>query len=393
MPDSETGVPRHPTALTGDHASLECKSDNVTPPTTTAGVSESADDQTGSTDVLQRTMPDLKTKSGADKSDASDSINGENIDDRFELVDTRQQEDCQSADDDKSSSTTDTKRDIIGADDPDDANDSESTCLRRSRRRNVFRPLCVDCGADCSAIWTRVSTQLLLCHTCATIRDTSTSTTSSSNHHHQQQHQGVENRVEVEEGLVEVEGSMRRLRRCVRNQRRQPVSAVNPASARGRGRRTILKKTPIKCPDAVATTITTEFLFHKGVYYQIGDIVSLLSLQRRVYYAQIRGLLQDQYMEKSAVITWLIPTTSSPPPERTFDPATYVIGPDEDLPRRLDCMQFVCRAPSDYFKLRNAPYPTAAPHLSARGARFVYTRLGPVAVRHGDSRAHDVESE
>lgn len=29
-----------------------------------------------------------------------------------------------------------------------------------------------------------------------------------------------------------------------------------------------------------------------------------------IYYAQIRGLLTDQYCEKSAAITWLLPTTS-----------------------------------------------------------------------------------
>lgn len=45
-----------------------------------------------------------------------------------------------------------------------------------------------------------------------------------------------------------------------------------------------------------------------------------------VYYAQIRGLLTDQYCEKSAVITWLLPTEESPPPNERFDPATYVIG-------------------------------------------------------------------
>ena len=33
------------------------------------------------------------------------------------------------------------------------------------------------------------------------------------------------------------------------------------------------------------------------------------------FYAQLRGFLTDQYCEKSAVITWLLPTTNSPPPE------------------------------------------------------------------------------
>lgn len=44
------------------------------------------------------------------------------------------------------------------------------------------------------------------------------------------------------------------------------------------------------------------------------------------YFAQVRGLLQDQYCEKSAVLTWLLPTIYSPPPSEKFDPATYIIG-------------------------------------------------------------------
>ena len=44
------------------------------------------------------------------------------------------------------------------------------------------------------------------------------------------------------------------------------------------------------------------------------------------FYCQIRGMLQDQYCEKSVVITWLLPTVHSPSPNEKFDPATYIIG-------------------------------------------------------------------
>ena len=60
------------------------------------------------------------------------------------------------------------------------------------------------------------------------------------------------------------------------------------------------------------------------MYWQTGDVVSLIDVEGGVYYAQIRGFLQDQYCQKSAVITWLIPTTSSP--KDRFDPSTYVLG-------------------------------------------------------------------
>lgn len=59
---------------------------------------------------------------------------------------------------------------------------------------------------------------------------------------------------------------------------------------------------------------------------QIGDIVSLMDHKEDLYYAQIRGLLIDAYCEKSAIITWLIPTKSSPSPNERFDASTYLIG-------------------------------------------------------------------
>lgn len=48
--------------------------------------------------------------------------------------------------------------------------------------------------------------------------------------------------------------------------------------------------------------------------------------KRNIYYAQIRGLLVDNYCEKSAYLTWLIPTQASPDPHDGFDPASYLIG-------------------------------------------------------------------
>lgn len=52
----------------------------------------------------------------------------------------------------------------------------------------------------------------------------------------------------------------------------------------------------------------------------------MLDMDGGTYYAQIRGFMTDQYCEKSAVVTWLLPTKASPPPEEKFDPATYIIG-------------------------------------------------------------------
>lgn len=67
---------------------------------------------------------------------------------------------------------------------------------------------------------------------------------------------------------------------------------------------------PVKAPTATATPVTSNFVFYKGTYFQVGDVVSMQDVDGGVYYAQIRGLLTDQYCEKSAAVTWLLPTTA-----------------------------------------------------------------------------------
>lgn len=119
-------------------------------------------------------------------------------------------------------------------------------------------------------------------------------------------------------------------------------------------------------------TISSNFF--QGQYYSKGDIVSVVDIEGGVYYAQLKGFLTDQYCEKSGIITWLLPTTNSPAPESGFDPATYVIGPEEDLPRKLDYFTFVMHAPDDYFYYKNAPYPT---NQVIADQEFVMSRMGP----------------
>lgn len=61
----------------------------------------------------------------------------------------------------------------------------------------------------------------------------------------------------------------------------------------------------------------------QGILYQAGDIVSIEDIEGDLYYAQLRGFVQDQYAQKSAVITWLIPVVARP---THFDPALFVPG-------------------------------------------------------------------
>nr|AGG55007.1 GATA zinc finger domain containing protein 1 [Heliothis virescens] len=154
-----------------------------------------------------------------------------------------------------------------------------------------------------------------------------------------------------------------------------PAPAKGPGT-RGRGRRSIFKRQPLKAPTATATVVTSDSIFYNGSYMQVGDIVSMTDIDGGTYYAQIRGFLTDQYCEKSAVVTWLLPTKASPPPEQCFDPATYIIGPEEELPRKLEVMEFVMHAPSDYYKASNTPYPLTDNEVN-NYTGFIWTSLEP----------------
>ncbi|KXJ28303.1 GATA zinc finger domain-containing protein 1 [Exaiptasia diaphana] len=129
---------------------------------------------------------------------------------------------------------------------------------------------------------------------------------------------------------------------------------------RERGRRTIhkIKRKPYKSPDGVATVVASDRLYFKNVLYQVGDVVSVEDIDGDIYFAQIRGFLQDEFAQKSAVITWLIPTVSNP---SHFDPAIFLPGPEEDVPRPMECLEFVCRAPSDLFKAHRDHSPFVVP--------------------------------
>ncbi|UYV62995.1 GATAD1 [Cordylochernes scorpioides] len=109
----------------------------------------------------------------------------------------------------------------------------------------------------------------------------------------------------------------------------------------------------------------------QGLHYRVGDIVSLQDEEDgALYFAQVRGLLEDQYCQKKAVLTWLLPSQNTPLGGR-FDPGTYILGPEEELPRKLEAMEFVCHAPSEYFRNCTTPYPV---FNRRREASYIWTR-------------------
>ena len=102
----------------------------------------------------------------------------------------------------------------------------------------------------------------------------------------------------------------------------------------------------------VSTIATHDHVYHRGFYMKVGDIVALFDCEDKetVYFAQIRAFLVDQYGTKSAVITWLIPVDDrykSIRYAKDFDSSKFVLGPSEEYPRPLDCMEFVSRMEND----------------------------------------------
>ncbi|KAH8245451.1 hypothetical protein KR032_010479 [Drosophila birchii] len=157
-----------------------------------------------------------------------------------------------------------------------------------------------------------------------------------------------------------------------------------------RNRRTLFKRPAQKTPKVQACTRFVKSVFYKGSYMQIGDIVSIVDGEQNLYYAQIRGLLVDAYCEKSAFLTWLIPTQDSPDPQEGFDPATYLIGPDEELSRKLCYLEFVMHAPSNYYFDRSTPFPLpdVDEYTAQRSGGFIWTRL-PVVKREKGERERE----
>ncbi|XP_063696533.1 GATA zinc finger domain-containing protein 1 [Culicoides brevitarsis] len=155
----------------------------------------------------------------------------------------------------------------------------------------------------------------------------------------------------------------------------------NSSVPKGKGRRCIFKKTPFKTPTITATTYTSDTIFYNNMYMQKGDIVALVDSKDQTYYAQVRGFLTDTYLQKSAFLTWLIPSKFSPDPNEQFDPCTYLIGPEEDIPRKLSSMEFVMHAPSDYYMTKDTPYPSVTRNKgisSKEHTNYIWTNLPTV---------------
>jgi hypothetical protein len=135
------------------------------------------------------------------------------------------------------------------------------------------------------------------------------------------------------------------------------VDTMLSDSITSQNRRTKLfkrKANPIRCEaKSISRLSTSDYVFHRGFYIQIGDIVAMCDENDRenIYFAQIRAFLIDETGQKSACVTWLVPKSHEHKRIKSlkdFDANLFALGPSEELPRPLDCMEFVSR-PKDCF--------------------------------------------
>lgn len=167
----------------------------------------------------------------------------------------------------------------------------------------------------------------------------------------------------------------------------------------------LMKSTHFQSSDKPKTlidsSVTSDCIYHKGTYYQKGDIVSLYDQDdnHQLYFAQLSGFLQDQYCEKSASVNWLVPIKRTS--REFFDPSAYKIGLVDTRLRKMDCMTFVCHCPHDYYlrKLFQTDGSTSsndnqAGQAVSRGRskkeqNYIWTTMEPCRVPGYTARVHD----
>uniref|UniRef100_A0A3B4U8P2 GATA zinc finger domain-containing protein 1 n=2 Tax=Seriola TaxID=8160 RepID=A0A3B4U8P2_SERDU len=207
-----------------------------------------------------------------------------------------------------------------------------------------LKPCCAVCKTNSSSMWKKGNQGEILCNNC-TGKSSSGGASGPSMSSSAQPSNG---------GGKQSKQEIHRRSARLRSTKYKAPASEKKVSTKGKGRRHIFK-------------------LKNGVYYQTGDVIKVTDEEDgKSYYAQIRGFVQDQYCEKSAALTWLIPTQASP--KDHFDPGTYIVGPEEDLPRKMEYLEFVCHAPSEYFKSRSSPFPTI-PIRPEKG--YIWTHIGP----------------
>ncbi|XP_065183220.1 GATA zinc finger domain-containing protein 1-like [Sycon ciliatum] len=183
-----------------------------------------------------------------------------------------------------------------------------------------FKPCCADCKVFESPMWHKAGNGDVLCHACS--------------------NQGPQVHARVREEKLGM--SLRCRERLTGPKGKMGAAKGEYKSSRVRNqqnRRTMMKSQPVKGLKSSAALYASESVQYDGMTYRIGDVVSILDVEGGIYYAQIRGFLRDQYAESFAVLTWLLPTQPDPV---HFDMNHFRLGPEEETPRPMSVLKFVC---------------------------------------------------
>jgi len=134
----------------------------------------------------------------------------------------------------------------------------------------------------------------------------------------------------------------------------QKGSMASFSSRTGCSKRTteFKRRLPLKSPEMPATFRTVQCVYHQDSFFKLGDIVRLYDEDETEdealpYFAQISGLMVDQFAEKYAALTWLLPTKCAPA-DGSFHPDHFILGPTEAYPRPLACCVLERPAPSNF---------------------------------------------
>lgn len=111
-------------------------------------------------------------------------------------------------------------------------------------------PVCLKCETTESPMWTNAENLGALCLDCVKeSKDNIKTETEEENN-------------DTKEETVKTSRKKSRTTRSYKT-RLNPFALPKNAAPRGRGRRSLFKKTPMKAPEAVATTVTSDYVFHK----------------------------------------------------------------------------------------------------------------------------------
>ena len=211
------------------------------------------------------------------------------------------------------------------------------------------KPFCKYCESQSSVIWRKdLSTADYICQSCFIQQPSSRQDSSGSN-----------NKSKIGNKLT-------------KSSHTRQKSARSKVFAKGKNRRNIFKpKSTTKVERNGNANVTSESIFYRGMYFQQGDIVSVIDEEDgRTYYAQCNCFMTNKFCEKFVSFTWLLPIRKIKYDEG-FQPSLFYLGPADDIIHTMESVQFVCHAPSDYYLPLQSLYPTF-PSKQAKNYLSVY---------------------